>query len=234
MKIIKQKFEKFEYSWRQSFAVGIKSPSAKKSALRHAYWIDHEVLRRFYHNDHEIHKNVFRSNQPSPERIEKWKERGVRTIINFRGKSNQASYLLEKEACDNSGIKLIDYRLFATKLVEKDVILDLEHVFKVIKTPFLMHCKSGSDRAGLGSALYFIYVLKAPIEVAQKQLSFRFLHLGGWTAGILDYMLMRYRIAYYRDKIGFKDWIINEYDPIDLTNGFKEFRKKNHLLKIPR
>ena len=127
---------------------------------------------------------------------------------------------------------MIDYKLFATKLVEREVILELEHIFKNTQHPFLMHCKSGSDRAGLGSALYLIYVLKAPIEIAQKQLSFKFLHLGGWTAGILDYMLMQYRLAYVSYKVSFKDWIINEYDPKELTKGFKEFRRLNHLLKI--
>ena len=234
MKNLKQKFHHFEKAWRESFSAGLETTSLRKSAHKHAYWVDHEILRQFYHNDHEIYKNVFRSNQPSPRRIKKWNERGIRTIINFRGESNQGAYLLEKEACEKYNVELINFRLFATKLVESEVILELEKIFKAVKSPFLMHCKSGSDRVGLGSALYLIYILRAPIEIAQRQLSIKFLHLGGWTAGILDYMLMEYRLAYASSKIGFKDWVVNEYDPKELTSGFEAFRKNNHFLKIPR
>ena len=72
--------------------------------------MDHEVLRQFYHNDYEIDKNVFRSNQPSPERIKLWGDRGIKTIINFRGETNQGAYFLEKEACKNNNIELIEIK----------------------------------------------------------------------------------------------------------------------------
>ena len=234
MKNWKKKFEAFDLRWRQTFIDGLQDPKFRKSAIKHSYWIDHEVLRQFYHNDFEIYKNVFRSNQPSPERIKLWRERGVKTIVNFRGETNQGAYYLEKEACKMNGVNLIDFRLFATRLPSRDSLLDLERVFQSIKSPFLMHCKSGSDRAGLGSALYFLYMLNAPIETAQKQLSIKYLHIGGWTAGILDFMLMQFRLANAVTGVKFKDWLKNEYDKVELTEGFKKFRKENHILKIPR
>ena len=234
MKSLKIKFDAFDRNWRQTFVEGLSNPLIRKSAIKHAYWMDHEVLRQFYHNDYEIYKNVYRSNQPSPERIKMWRDRGIKTVLNFRGKTNQGAYFLEKEACKHNKITLIDFRLFATKLPPKDSLLDLESVFKCIETPFLMHCKSGSDRAGLGAALYFLYILNAPIEIAQKQLSIKYLHLGGWTAGILDYMLMRFRLVSSRPGMTFKDWLRNDYDVTELTEGFKKFRKNNHIFKVPR
>ena len=231
---LKNKFDTFDLNWRQTFENGLGDPIIHKSAIRHAYWMDHEILRRFYHNDHEITKNVFRANQPSPGRITMWRERGVKTILNFRGKTNQGAYYLEKEACNKNGINLIDFRLFATKLPPKESLLELEEIFRSIQTPFLMHCKSGSDRAGLGAALYFLYILKAPIETAQKQLSIKYLHLGGWTAGILDFMLMQFRLSSTATGIKFKDWLKNEYDITELTEGFKDFRQKHHIFKVPR
>ena len=231
---LKKKFDEFDLNWRKKFADGLQHPLTRKSAIKHAYWMDHEVLRQFYHNDYEIDKNVFRSNQPSPERIKLWSERGVKTIINFRGETNQGAYFLEKEACTKNNINLIDFRLFATKLPPKESLIDLEALFKSIKPPFLMHCKSGADRAGLGAALYFIYILNAPIEIAQKQLSLRYLHIGGWTAGILDYMLMQYRLAFNRTGIKFKVWLASDYETDNLTEGFKAYRRKHHIFKIPR
>ena len=97
-----------------------------------------------------------------------------------------------------------------------------------------MNCKSGSDRAGLGAALYFLYILNAPIETAQKQLSIKYLHLGGWTAGILDFMLMQFRLSSAMTGINFKDWLKTEYDITGLTEGFKDFRQKNRIFKVPR
>ena len=231
---LKNRFDTFDLNWRQTFMNGLGDPIIRKSAIKHAYWMDHEVLRQFYHNDHEITKNVFRANQPSPRRITMWRERGVKTILNFRGKTNQGAYYLEKEACKKNEINLIDFRLFATKLPPKESLLELERIFRSIQTPFLMHCKSGSDRAGLGAALYFLYILNAPIETAQKQLSIKYLHLGGWTAGILDFMLMQFRLSSTMTGIKFKDWLINEYDTIELTEGFNDFRQKNHIFKVPR
>ena len=234
MGILKKLFDDFDNNWRKSFENGLSDNAVRNSARRHAFWIDHEALRQFYHNEHEIAKNVFRSNQPSPERIKIWSGKGIKTILNFRGETNQGSYFLEKEACETFGIELINFRLFATKLPSRESILELENVFKKIKSPFLMHCKSGSDRAGLGSALYFIYILRSPITEAQKQLSIKFLHIGGWTAGILDFMLMRYREEFEDTGISFKNWVAEIYEPGQLTKEFNSFRNSNPWLKVPR
>ncbi len=231
---LKQKFEKFDENWRSDLEKTFSS-SNKKSAEKHAFWIDHEFLRIFYHNNFQIAPGVFRSNQPSEKRILEWqREKGIQSIINFRGESNQGAFFIEKNICKQIGIKLINIKLYSSKLPEKEKIFEINEVFKTIKKPFLMHCKSGSDRAGLGSALYFLLVLNTPVEIAQKQLSFKFLHLGGWTAGILDFMLMEYRHAFKKDRINFLDWVENRYHREEMTQRYGDFRKNSHWFKIPR
>ena len=79
-----------------------------------------------------------------------------------------------------------------------------------------------------------IYVLRTPIRLAQKQLSIKYLHLGGWTAGILDYMLMAYRLSFEIKGLEFKEWLQTEYDPSELTEEFEKFRSKNYFFKVPR
>ena len=162
------------------------------------------------------------------------REKGIQSIINFRGESNQGAFFIEKNICKEIGIKLINIKLYSSKLPEKEKIFEINEVFKTIKKPFLMHCKSGSDRAGLGSALYFLLVLNTPVEIAQKQLSFKFLHLGGWTAGILDFMLMEYRHAFKKDRINFLDWVEKRYHREEMTQRYGDFRKNSHWFKIPR
>ena len=231
---LKKKFEEFDDKWRTEL-VSTFSNANKKSAERHAFWIDHEFLRILYHKDFQIAPGVYRSNQPSEKRIYQWKEKkGIKTIINFRGISNQGAFLLEKHACEKAGIDLINLKFYSSKLPEKEKIFSLQEIFQKIETPFLMHCKSGSDRAGIGSALYFLLILNSSISEAQSQLSFRYLHLGGWTAGILDFMLMQFRIASEKKDIKFLDWIEKDYDVLKLTNSYKNYRKNSPLFKIPR
>ena len=230
----KKKFEEFDERWRRDLENNF-STHNKKSAARHAFWIDHEFLRILYHNDFEIAPGVYRSNQPSEKRLLEWKEKkNIESVINFRGESNQGAFLLEKSVCSELNINLINVKLYSSKLPEKEKIFQINEIFKSISPPFLMHCKSGSDRAGLGSALYFLLVLNSSVTVAQKQLSFRFLHLGGWTAGILDYMLMQYRIAFEETSIQFLDWIEDSYDRDEMTAKYQKFRREEPWFKIPR
>ncbi len=87
--------------------------------------------------------------------------------------------------------------------------------------PFVLHCKSGADRAGLVSALYLIVEKKRPVLEAKKQLSFKYLHLDFTKTGILDYI---FDVFLERLKIGnidFIDWIKQEYNAEILNSSFK-------------
>ena len=89
---IKNKFNKFDLDWRKSIENLDGSKKQFYSAKRHAFWIDHEFLRFFYHNKAEVAPGVFRSNQPSPDRLKTSAKSGKKTLINLRRASNQASY----------------------------------------------------------------------------------------------------------------------------------------------
>ena len=219
--ILKNKFNKFDLDWRKSIENFDGSKKQFNSAKRHAFWIDHEFLRYFYHNQAEVAPGVFRSNQPSPERIEIWAKIGIKTIINLRGVSNQGSYFLELEKCKNLGIKLINHPLYATRLASSKELLELGDIFENVNYPILLHCKSGADRAGLASVMYHLMVLNTPFQIARKQLSIRFLHLKFSRSGILDYMLDIYGKEQKNSGLCFRSWIKNHYDPNKLT---KEFR----------
>ena len=218
---IKNKFNEFDLSWRRSLRDLDKSRKQLNSAKRHAFWIDHEFLRFFYHNNAKVAPGVFRSNQPSPERIKIWSDNGIKTIINLRGASNQGSYLLELKQCKHLGIKLIDHPLYATKLASKKELLDLGKIFENVEYPILLHCKSGADRAGLASVMYHLMILKTPFLIARKHLSIKFLHLKYSRSGILDFMLDSYYEKSKTTDISFRSWLENTYDPKKLT---KEFR----------
>tara|TARA_B100000287_G_scaffold70070_1_gene61554 strand:+ start:3423 stop:4034 length:612 start_codon:yes stop_codon:yes gene_type:complete len=202
------------------------------SAERHAWWIDHGLLRSLYDNEFEISKGIYRSNQPSPKKIEYWFRKGVRTILNLRGESDQGSYYLEKEACETLGIKLINHQLGASTLKPKEVLLELCKILKTIKGPLLMHCKSGSDRAGLASVIYLMVVKKINPSVAASQLSIKYLHLRWYITGVLDYMISEYINAFEQTGIEFEDWLENDYDRDQLLSTFFNGRGKWSMRRL--
>ena len=90
-----------------------------------------------------------------------------------------------------------------------------------IPKPFVLHCKSGADRAGLVSAMYLIVQKKLSVTEAKKQLSFKYLHLDFTKTGILDYIFDVFSQRLKIENIDFLDWIKQEYNAEILNSSFK-------------
>ena len=71
-------------------------------------------------------------------------------------------------------------------------LLALLDLFDSVEKPFLMHCKSGADRAGLASALYLIHSEGKSVAEAQTMLSFKYLHVNDRKTGIMGHTLRAY------------------------------------------
>uniref|UniRef100_UPI0035616F2C tyrosine-protein phosphatase n=1 Tax=Actibacterium sp. TaxID=1872125 RepID=UPI0035616F2C len=119
----------------------------------HFQLMDHAFLRALWTNLDEIAPGVWRSNQPSPRRIRRYRDMGISTIISLRGGVGKSHHMFEERACAETGITLITVALSARKLLDRTRYLELFDLFDSVEKPFLMHCKSGADRAGLASAL---------------------------------------------------------------------------------
>ena len=225
-----KKFVKYledrERAWRESFGDSISTPAKRREARRHFNWVDHGILRVYWTNFHRVGDGVFRSNQPSPERLKTYRDRGIKSVLNLRGTSLYSYYLFEHEACAALGLNLTDQNMSATELPDLETILRLETYFKTLEKPLVLHCKSGADRAGFVSALYLLLIENAPIELAQKQLGFRYLHIKSSKKGILDYCLEKYRKTNKARPIAFREWLMTKYDPIALTREFHTSRNK--------
>ncbi len=216
-----------ERAWRESFGDDISTPQARQVAMRHFNWVDHGILRKRWTNFALVSDGVYRSNQPSPERLRDYHARGIRAVLNLRGTSRYSYYLFERETCDKLGLELADINLSATELPTLETINRLETLFRTLPRPFVMHCKSGADRAGFASALYLLLIDGAPIEAAQKQLSLRFLHLKNTSKGILDHCLEEYRRRNAAEPIAFRDWLDSAYDPSGMKRRFDARRGRN-------
>ena len=185
---------------------------------------DHGLIRKVWRNEHEIDAGVWRSNQPDPATIRRLKAQGFQAVLNLRGETEWGSYLLEREACKAAGIELVDFKLNSRKLPSRDEILELDAIFARLPRPFLMHCKSGADRAGFAAALYLLLQGGLTVEEARRQLSWRHLHLRGAATGVLYLLLDRYAADSAAEPMSFREWIERRYDPAALMAEYKSGR----------
>jgi len=211
---------KRERAFRTSFGHDITDPKERKKSLLHFNWLDHGILRKHWHNYAQVAPGVYRSNHPDHARFKAYAEQGIKTILNLRGAAKQPHYLFEVESCDQLGLTLVDIKMSARKAPPLKALQKLLAAFETNEKPFLMHCKSGADRTGLAAALYLMVIEGQPLDVARRQLSFRFLHIRRTSTGILDHFFDVYAARNAESPIAITDWINTEYDPDALTQSF--------------
>jgi protein tyrosine phosphatase (PTP) superfamily phosphohydrolase (DUF442 family) len=100
---------------------------------------------------------VYRSAQPEDNLNRLVRERRIASILNLRGGSPDDSFYANEVAVAKSqGIDFYDFPMSATQRPSRRELLVLLDLFGRCRYPLLIHCKSGSDRTGLASALYLM------------------------------------------------------------------------------
>ena len=194
---------------RVSAATGfdLTTEKGRKRARWHYRWLDHGILRKRWTNLDEIAPGVWRSNHPDRARLERYRDMGIRTVLTLRGESKAAFHVFEQEDCAALGLTLEVAKLSARSLVTKAEMLHVLDVFERIDKPFVMHCKSGADRAGLASAMWMMHMEGQSVEKARDQLSFKYLHIRRSKTGILDYVLDAYEADTRTNPMSLRDWV---------------------------
>jgi len=201
--------------------IDLSTPPGRRAAYRDFNLRDHAFLRLAFQNAHWLDSRMVRTNQPWPFQLKRWRDLGVRTVINLRGGFDSSFYALEREACAELGLTLIDFTLRSREAPTRAQILGARDLFQQIAYPALMHCKSGVDRGGLMSVLYAHFQLGQPIEQAARQLSFRYLHMKTGRTGVLDAVFEIYLRDIAPTGQSFLQWVESDaYDPAAITHDF--------------
>ena len=201
----------------------IKTPWQRIKAHLSAWLIDHEILRVFYRNFSKLSSNAFRSNHPSPRFIYKLQKRHeIKTIISMRRADQTGQYLLEKEACEQLGINLINHPMSSRSFPDALKVLEAKKILENAEYPILIHCKSGADRAGMMSVFYKHFILKQPISEALSELSMRYGHFRWADTGKLDVFFESF-LSYEKlnPQVSFETWLTTVYDKDALNAQFK-------------
>ena len=115
---------------------------------------------------------VFRSAQPERNLDGLIRDQRLGAILNLRGGgSNDPFYAHEVRAAAAASVEFWDVPLGATRRPSRDELLRVLRVFEVCRYPLLIHCKWGSDRTGLVSALYRMDQLGEPPQAAARALT---------------------------------------------------------------
>jgi protein tyrosine/serine phosphatase len=125
-------------------------------------------------------------------------------------------------------VRLIDFPLQSRQPPRADRLLALLDLFDSAPGPILVHCKSGSDRAGLAAALRLLHDGVAP-EVARRQLSLRFGHISGSRTGVLGAVVDAYAAQLAAAPMPFRTWVEERYDPHALLAAFRAGRMQSFL-----
>lgn len=182
--------------------------------------VDHGFIRLSYPNRARVSDKLIRGGQPLPCHFRGLARRGIKTIVNLRGRNDSGWYVLEIESCRKHGIALVDFPTKSRDTPSKEMIHGAKRLFETIRYPAMMHCKSGADRAGLMGALYRILHENRPLEEALEQLSWRYGHMRQAKVGMIDFFFEQYR-AYNRERpTPFLDWVDRVYDPAAVKSSF--------------
>ena len=217
---VSQSLKSLERRVRTSFGDDISTPRARRQAWWHFQLFDHAFLRVLWTNFDTVAPGVYRSNHPGPKRLEKYKQMGIKTVLNLRGRDKYSPWLFEQEACERLGLNLEVAKIYARKPASRKEILNLIDTMKRIEKPFVMHCKSGADRAGFAAVLYKVIVEKTPLEEARKHLAVKYIHFH-WTAtGIVDHIIDLYAARNAESPIDMEEWFRTEYDKTAAAESF--------------
>src|SRR5262245_25899484 len=93
---------------------------------------------------------LYRSAQPTPAQLEAHiRGEGIGTIVNLRGENDHARWYADEIAtAEKLGVKHIDFRMSATRILPPDRADQLVAILKSAPKPILIHCEAGADRSG--------------------------------------------------------------------------------------
>ncbi|AOX20528.1 tyrosine-protein phosphatase [Kozakia baliensis] len=192
----------------------------RRRAWLDSLFVDHAIFRLPWTNlAPVVPGKIYRCNHPTPARLARLKQRlGLKTLVNLRGHRRCGSDALSRHAAQQIGLFHIDMAFESRGAPHRDRILKFYDIYRTLQTPMLMHCKSGADRAGLASGLVVMFEGGTAKE-ALNQLHWRFGHFNRSRTGILDAFFLRFQ-SQAEGRIGFMDWVRDEYDEAALKRDF--------------
>ncbi|MCC6573825.1 MAG: tyrosine-protein phosphatase [Planctomycetes bacterium] len=137
----------------------------------------------------------------------------VKTLLALRGANpdDNAWYEPEARAAENAGAKLVVAKLATSRPPWRSELRTLFQELDRVEYPVLVHCKHGSDRTGLVSAIWLHDYRGVPLDEARGQLALLpYMHFSFGDAAAVHKLLNEYE-AWQRanpgDNSNIRDWV---------------------------
>jgi len=191
----------------------------------YAMIVEHNITNVFRRNFHRIDESAFRSSQPTTYQLRRIiKKHGIKTVLNLRGyERNSPLRALEEKVCEQMGVKLVYIEAYSRKIPEVKTLEKFKEVYAQIEYPVLIHCKSGADRAGLGSMLYLHYKKGVPLEHTNQLKFWPFGHIKHARTGLIDLFVELYA---KKDKDA-------PHDPVEFAKTLDREKLEREFKPIP-
>lgn len=198
----------------------LSTPKGRTVAWIDSLFIDHAIFRLVWGNlAPVVPGKVYRCNHPTPPRLRRMVRRlGLRTLINLRGRTQSGSDALSREAARELGLDFHDMAFESRGAPQRERIMRFHDIYRSMRTPAIMHCKSGADRAGLAAGLIVLFEGGSSAE-ALRQLSWRFGHIRQARTGILDAFFLRFQRE-GEGRTPFLEWVRDDYKQAALQRDF--------------
>jgi hypothetical protein len=174
---------------------------------------------------------VYRSAQPEGSLERLIVERRLATVLNLRGGSPADPFYAEEVRVTRArGLDFYDLPMSPSRRPTRNELLTLLDLFGRCKYPLLIHCKSGSDRTGLVSALYLLACRGVGPDEAGKAFALAYGHIPlFFGAKHLHEPLDEYArwlkengVAHTPER--FRSWVEHGYSSDDDRRGFRPLR----------
>ena len=186
---------------------------------------------------------VYRAAQPRDEdQVRRLiRGHGLASILNLRGGSlADPWYAAEVRVTRERGVDFYDFPMSATRRPTRRELLVLLDLFGRCRYPVLIHCKSGSDRTAMASALYLMAGRGVGPERAGRAFSLAYGHVpfGGpehLHAPFLEYGAWLKARGLPHTPERFRRWVERDYPDDAPTNAFRPLRPgpRDHLAERP-
>lgn len=173
---------------------------------------------------------VYRSAQPGAGFERLVRRRNLASVLNLRGGSIADSwYAQEVRVTREAGVDLYDFPMSPSRRPTRRELLTLLDLFPRCRYPLLIHCKSGSDRTGLASALYLMEIANLGPEDAEKAFTLFYGHVELFGRKHLHEPLDEYAawlrargLAHTPERL--RNWVEHEYQSDDDGGTFRPLR----------
>lgn len=121
---------------------------------------------------------LYRASQVTPGDLAAYRaEVGLAAVLNLRGAAPGAAWY-DAEAAEAAALGVVqaDFAMSAGTALTLAEAAQLVELMRSLPKPLLIHCKHGSDRTGLASALYLGAIAGQDEATAEGQLSLRYGH----------------------------------------------------------